>query len=81
MPYVKSFDGTKIYYEILGEGIPLVLLPSCGVSLDVWKFQNPLAAKFFEGFEIILLENRHIRLPTIWKDYEASYIDCIAKKI
>ena len=46
MPYVKSFDDTKIYYEIIGEGIPLVLLPSCGVSLDVWKFQNSLAAKY-----------------------------------
>ncbi|MHA1121929.1 MAG: class I SAM-dependent methyltransferase [Candidatus Heimdallarchaeota archaeon] len=39
------------------------------------------AKEFFEGFEIILLENRHIRLPTTWKDYEASYIDCIVKKI
>ncbi|NHJ32677.1 MAG: alpha/beta hydrolase [Asgard group archaeon] len=46
MPYVKSFDNTKIYYEILGEGTPLVLLPSCGVSLEVWKFQNPLATKY-----------------------------------
>lgn len=39
------------------------------------------AKEFFDGFEIILLENRYIRLPTTWKDYEASYIDCIAKKI
>ena len=46
MPYVKSFDGTRIYYEILGEGIPLVLLPSCGVSLDYWKYQAPLASKY-----------------------------------
>jgi SAM-dependent methyltransferase len=37
--------------------------------------------EYFSDFEIILLENRHIRLPTIWKDYEASYIDCIVKKI
>ncbi len=46
MPFTKSFDGMKIYYEVLGEGIPLVLLPSCGVSLEVWKFQNPLATKY-----------------------------------
>lgn len=46
MPYTKSFDGTKIYYEIKGEGIPLVLLPSCGVTLDYWKFQSPLALKY-----------------------------------
>jgi len=46
MPYVKSFDDTNIYYEIIGEGISLVLLPSCGVSLDYWKFQSPLALKY-----------------------------------
>jgi len=46
MSYVKSFDGTKIYYELEGEGIPLVLLPSCGVTLDYWKFQSPLALKY-----------------------------------
>lgn len=39
------------------------------------------AKEFFDGFEIILLENRHIRMPSLWKDYEASYIDCIVKKI
>ncbi len=36
--------------------------------------------ELFKDFELILLENRHIRLPTIWKNYEASYIDCIVKK-
>jgi pimeloyl-ACP methyl ester carboxylesterase len=46
MPYTKSFDGTKIYYEVLGEGLPLILLPSCGVSLEVWKYQNPLSTKY-----------------------------------
>ena len=46
MTYVKSFDGTKIFYEIKGEGTPLVLLPSCGVTLDYWKFQAPLALKY-----------------------------------
>jgi len=38
------------------------------------------ALEFFDGFEIVLLENRHIRLPNFWKEYEASYIDCIVKK-
>ncbi|MGC9781153.1 MAG: alpha/beta hydrolase [Candidatus Heimdallarchaeota archaeon] len=46
MPYVKSFDETDIYYEIEGEGEPLIMLPSCGVTLDYWKFQNPLAKKY-----------------------------------
>lgn len=46
MPHVKSFDGTKIFYEIKGEGTPLVLLPSCGVTSNYWKFQSPLALKY-----------------------------------
>ncbi|MBY8995537.1 MAG: alpha/beta hydrolase [Candidatus Heimdallarchaeota archaeon] len=46
MPYVKSFDGTKIYYEVKGEGTPLILIPSCGVTLDYWKYQDPLALKY-----------------------------------
>ncbi|MFW9923130.1 MAG: class I SAM-dependent methyltransferase [Candidatus Thorarchaeota archaeon] len=36
---------------------------------------------YFEGFELLLHENRHIRLPTLWKNYEASYIDCLVRKI
>lgn len=46
MPYVKSFDGTKIYYEIKGKGVPIVLLPSCGVTAEYWKFQEPLSFKY-----------------------------------
>ncbi|NHK31791.1 MAG: alpha/beta hydrolase [Asgard group archaeon] len=46
MPFVESFDGTKIYYEIKGEGQPIVLLPSCGVTIDYWKYQEPLSSKY-----------------------------------
>ncbi|NHJ48899.1 MAG: class I SAM-dependent methyltransferase [Asgard group archaeon] len=43
-------------------------------------FELEEVKEYFDGFEILLLENRHIRLPTLWKDYEASYIDIIVKK-
>ena len=46
MLYAKSFDGTEIYYEVMGVGESLIMLPSCGVTLDYWKFQNPLATKY-----------------------------------
>nr|NHJ87958.1 alpha/beta hydrolase [Asgard group archaeon] len=46
MPYVESFDGIKIHYEIKGNGIPLILLPSCGTTTDYWKFQEQLSEKY-----------------------------------
>ena len=52
MPYVNSFDGNKIYYEIKGEGIPIILLPCVGASLEYWKYQEPLSAKY----KIVLID-------------------------
>ena len=46
MPNVESFDGTTIHYEISGEGTPLILLPSCGTTTGIWKYQDPLANKY-----------------------------------
>lgn len=46
MPYVKSFDGNNIYYEVTGEGIPLVFLPCVGASLEYWKYQEPLSIMY-----------------------------------
>lgn len=46
MPFVKSFDDVEIYYEIKGEGIPIIMLPCVGASLEFWKYQEPLSAKY-----------------------------------
>jgi len=46
MPFVKSFDNIEIYYEIKGEGIPIILLPCVGASLEFWKYQEPLSSKY-----------------------------------
>lgn len=46
MPFVESFDGNKIYYEIKGDGMPLILLPCVGAKLEYWKYQEPLVDKF-----------------------------------
>ncbi|MGC9777698.1 MAG: class I SAM-dependent methyltransferase [Candidatus Heimdallarchaeota archaeon] len=43
-------------------------------------FETQEVKDYFDSFDFLLLENRHIRMPTIWKDYEASYIDCIVKR-
>ena len=46
MPKVKSFDDVEIYYEINGEGFPVIMLPCVGASLEFWKFQEPLSKKY-----------------------------------
>jgi len=82
--YVNFMTVEDGYYgegKKLGKGEFVLLNDDGSERYRVFLKDHLEAAKFFEGFEIILLENRHIRLPTIWKDYEASYIDCIAKKI
>lgn len=82
--YVNFMTFDDGYYgegKELGKG-EFVLLNDDGSERYRLFLEDHLeAAEFFDGWEIILLENRHIRLPTLWKDYEASYIDCIVKKI
>jgi len=46
MPFVKSFDDIEIYYEIKGKGIPVIMLPCVGASLEFWKYQEPLSTKY-----------------------------------
>ncbi len=36
--YVKSFDDTDIYYESMGEGLPIILLDGIGCFGFVWKY-------------------------------------------
>ena len=46
MPKIKSFDNVEIYYEIIGEGFPVIMLPCVGASLEFWKYQEPLSKKY-----------------------------------
>jgi len=42
--YVKSFDGTRIYTEELGEGPTLVLVHGWFCNTDMWHYQKKLLA-------------------------------------
>ena len=55
MPYVNSFDNTKIYYEITGDGFPLVLIIGLGGNSKAWAFQVP---DFSKKYKIITIDNR-----------------------
>lgn len=37
--YFRSFDGTKIYYEVRGQGVPIVLIYGIACLINHWHFQ------------------------------------------
>lgn len=53
--YYKSFDGTKIYYEVRGEGEPLVFIYGIGCLMNHWHFQ---AEHFSKTHQVILFDIR-----------------------
>ena len=54
--YVQS-DGANIYYQIIGEGEPLVLLMGFGADGDVWELHS---AEYSKHFTCIILDNRGV---------------------
>ena len=46
MPYVKTQDGTEIYFKDWGRGTPIVLIHGWPLNSDMWEHQaNFLAEK------------------------------------
>jgi pimeloyl-ACP methyl ester carboxylesterase len=53
--YFKSYDGTKIYYEVRGEGKPIVLCYGIGCLINHWNHQ----VKYFsKGYQTIVFDYR-----------------------
>jgi pimeloyl-ACP methyl ester carboxylesterase len=52
MPFTESFDGNNIYYEIRGDGQPIIFLPCVGARLEYWKYQEPLA----ENYKLVFID-------------------------
>ncbi|TFF87789.1 MAG: alpha/beta hydrolase [Promethearchaeota archaeon] len=55
MPYVES-NGLKLYYEIRGEGDPLVMIMGLSANIDWWtpEFLDALSKKF----KVVIFDNR-----------------------
>ena len=52
-----SSNGTKIYYQVRGEGTPLVLLMGFGADGDVWEKH---VTEYQKHFKCILIDNRGV---------------------
>lgn len=49
----------RAYYEVLGEGEPLLLIPGLGATCRVW---DPIVPHLAEHFSLVLVDNRDIGL-------------------
>lgn len=56
MPYAAS-NGMQIYYEVLGEGFPLLLIHGVGMSLEQWKLDD-LLSRLAQKHQVIALDCR-----------------------
>jgi pimeloyl-ACP methyl ester carboxylesterase len=54
MPYA-NVNGIKMYYEVRGNGSPLVLIGGLGSQINSWATQVPLYSKYFK---VIAFDNR-----------------------
>lgn len=56
--YYSSFDGTKIYYEIRGKGMPVVLVHGFIVTGESWKKTALYSTLLEKGYQVITLDMR-----------------------
>jgi pimeloyl-ACP methyl ester carboxylesterase len=52
-----NLNDVRCYYELLGQGPPLLLIPGLGVTSRVWE---PIAPELAEHFSVILVDNRGV---------------------
>ena len=56
--FFTSFDSTKIYYEVKGEGFPVVLIHGFSGTGEGWK-KGPLYNDLLDaGYQVIILDQR-----------------------
>lgn len=55
MPHVIATDGCRIYYEVIGEGLPCALIPGLGGESGFWR---PLLPYLADTHRVILIDHR-----------------------
>lgn len=74
--YFKSFDGTEIYYEVHGEGQPLILNYGIGCLINHWHHQ---IRYFSKKYQVIAYDYRAHHLSGIPENKNHLNIDSMAK--
>ena len=70
----------RAYYELIGEGEPLLLIPGLGATCRLW---DPIVPELARHFTLIMLDNRGMGLskakkkPRTLADYSADYAELL----
>ncbi|MFA6085345.1 alpha/beta fold hydrolase [Mucilaginibacter sp.] len=56
--YFTSFDGTKIYYEVKGDGYPVVMVHGFTGTSQGWKRGKLYGDLLTQGYKVIILDQR-----------------------
>jgi pimeloyl-ACP methyl ester carboxylesterase len=76
--YMRSFDGTKLYYEVRGEGFPVVLNYGIGCLINHWQPQ----IKFFsQHYKVITYDYRAHHKSDIPDNREHLGVDALAQDL
>ena len=76
--YFKSFDGTRIYYEVRGEGPPIVMAYGIGCLINHWRNQ---IRYFSPNYQTIVFDYRAHHKSEVPRDLEHIGISSLAKDI
>lgn len=74
----RSFDGTRIYYEVRGEGFPIVLNYGIGCLLNHWRHQ---IKHFSKDYQVIAYDYRAHHRSEIPEDRANLNCDALAQDL
>src|SRR5438067_2014048 len=75
-----ELSDVRLYYEVVGDGDPLLLIPGLGNTCRVW---DSVAPELAEHFTLIMVDNRGLgrsvarRKPRVLADYSADYAELL----
>lgn len=74
----RSFDGTKIYYEVRGEGFPVILNYGIGCLMNHWR---PQIRHFSKQYKVIAYDYRAHHRSEVPENREHLSIDALAQDL
>ena len=74
----RSFDGTRIYYEVRGEGFPLVLNYGIGCLINHWR---PQVRHFSKRYKVITYDYRAHHKSDIPENRNHINVDALAQDL
>lgn len=76
--YFKSFDGTRIYYEVRGSGEPLILNYGIGCLMNHW---HPQIKHFSHKYQVITYDYRAHHFSDVPESFGHLDIDSLARDL